>query len=214
MLWGWTDPFADIPIVAVAIAATGDNNAHVGIAYQGGHDEKQLCLLHLAWHCKLKNELLVAPVCNWHTWHFTTPNLPRAVLEVVATTCRSISRNMPVVKYGFDPQRTLAFDAHGNMINTDDRGLNCANFVLRVFTSSGVHLVIEDTWKTRQDDVTRFEELLSSLTDSINSLYCGSPNSIHENNLYIAKIAPDVTSIRIRPEEVAGACLSQKLPVD
>lgn len=43
--------------------------------------------------------------------------------------------------------------------------------------------------------------------------YANDPEERRIHEEFVRKIAPDVTAIRIRPEETAGSCLSDSLPV-
>jgi hypothetical protein len=97
-------------------------------------------------------------------------------------------------------QRDAIFNDQGEYLVKDDRGLTCSSFVIVLCRSAQIHLVNEATWVPRQVDVKRHESLLQFLQG------VASPE-------WVRKIAEDVRTIRVRPEETAGACLSNTLPV-
>ena len=211
MPWGKWNPGDDPPVIAIAVTSPDGHNTHVGIAYQTEDGVDRMNLLHLAFHCRLEVEAPFDPAVNGYVC--LIPNLPNAMLEVVAARCRSAARSLPELRYGFLDQRDAHIDADGNYFVLDDRGLNCSTFVLMVFRSVKVELVQEETWPQRADDEHRFRELWCVLLDYVRRKYAHDPALRRRHEDYVRKIGPDVTAIRIRPEETAGACSSETLPV-
>jgi hypothetical protein len=209
MAWGWWKPEDGTPIVAIAVQTTGGHNTHVGMAYRGDDETDRLGLLHLAFHCLLE----VEPPPPGGSYRLLVPNRPRAVSEAVATRCRATARSRPELRHGFLKQRDAYIDGEGKFFVEDDRGLNCSSFVLVVFGSVGVELVDEGSWKPREDDEHRFRGLWCQLLGSVRNRYGNNPNLRQIREGHVRKIAPDVTAVRVRPEETAGACLSESLPV-
>ena len=82
-----------------------------------------------------------------------------------------------------------------------------------LFRSVQVTLVQAETWPNRPDDEDRYRELLCQLLEYVRIKYANDPEERRIHEEFVRKIAPDVTAIRIRPEETAGSCLSDSLPV-
>ena len=220
MTTGWWAASDPAPIAAVAIMRTTGCNTHVGIAHRLDDTTDALGLVHLAFHCKLDIEAIEKDASGekWVApsglYLLLIPAIPSAILEAVATRCRSIARNRPQVKYGFAWAKDVYFDEHGHLFSKDDRGLNCSTFILTVFRSILVSLVMEDTWPYRPDDEQRFRDLLNQLHAYISRRFAGDSNELRYHEEYARRIAPDVTAIRIRPEETAAACFVNPLPAD
>jgi hypothetical protein len=215
MSWGWWNPGDAAPIVAVAIGSNDDGSTHTGVVYRADETGEQLRLLHLRFHHLLSDvpfpqaTRTVAGIA----YHLLIPKQPRTMLQAGALRCRSIARERPKIPFGFASTR-ITFDARGRAhAPADNRGLNCATFVLRVLESVSVRLIDESTWQHRAEDQERFTCLHGQLRDYVEKVYRLDPVALREQRAYVDRIAPDVRSIRVRPEEVAGACLSESLPV-
>lgn len=117
---------------------------------------------------------------------------------------------------GLSDPRGREYHTHSNWISMPDfflqtgniltfahgHGLNCSNFVIIVFQSTGIALVDLDGWELRDDDSDRQRELFDML--------CATPNVSSE---HLSKVVQEVGKVpRVRPEEVAGACLVDELP--
>ncbi|MGL6074336.1 MAG: hypothetical protein ACRC8S_09260 [Fimbriiglobus sp.] len=211
MAWGWWNVGDEPPIAGVAIASTGQGNTHVGVVYRAGDDSETLGFIHLAFHCLLQVEVPFA-IPSRH-YLCIVPKVPKSMLEAVATRCRQTAVSQPELKYGFRWQRDARFDEAGHYLVLDDRGMNCSTFTLTIFRSVQVKLVDEDTWQTRPEDELRFHELWSYVLGYVQRRFREHPATLELHEQFLTRIAPDVNSIRIRPEETAGACLSPSLPV-
>ena len=195
---GWWNQGDQPPIAAVAIRLIDHPATHVGLAYQVDDEGTQLKLLHLAFHNDLRNDPL--NISTESRYFLLIPHLHPTRLEFLATRCRQVAKRRPDLPYGFRLQRDAIFNDQGEYLVKDDRGLTCSSFVIVLCRSAQIHLVNEATWVPRQVDVKRHESLLQFLQG------VASPE-------WVRKIAEDVRTIRVRPEETAGACLSNTLPV-
>jgi hypothetical protein len=82
------------------------------------------------------------------------------------------------------------------------QGLTCSTFVLAVLSSVRINLVKLAEWPSRPADVARHKELLDLLD--------GDPKVSRD---HVAAVRAEVTCVRYRPEEVAGAASSPEPPV-
>ncbi len=211
MVSGWWSPGDATPTIAIAVCTSDGRNMHVGIAYCVEDNNEQMHLIHLAWHCKLEVEIAFDPISSGYLC--LVPRLPQSMMEAVASRCRSTARHKPKLRYGFLAQQDAYIDKDGHYFVRDDRGQNCSSFVILLFRSVQVTLVQAETWPNRPDDEDRYRELLFQLREYVRIKYVNDPEERHIHEEFVRKIAPDVTAIRIRPEETAGSCLSDSLPV-
>ena len=85
----------------------------------------------------------------------------------------------------------------------DGLGLTCSTFVLTVFESVYLPLIDFDTWENRADDNERHDRLLEKMRDGIPAH--GIPPAEPQ---HVSAVAADLPCIRVRPEEVAAAGMS------
>lgn len=211
MAWGWHSQKDSAPISAIAIKSFDGHNTHVGIVYRIDDETDNVRILHLAFHCRLLPEDYSIASGDYL---ILVPNLPSSVLEAVASRCRITAKSNPILKYGFLVQKDARIDGEGHYFVNDERGENCSSFVLMLFRSIGVTLINEGSWPSRVDDEFRYRQLWCMLLNYVRERYSNLPDvrKVHED--FVKKIAPDVTAIRIRPEETAGSCLSESFPVE
>lgn len=182
----WLHFRADAPIdqlqsVGVAISTTGPGRWHTGIVH--GSRDKEILLLHLAWHHRLCNE----PPGDEIAW---------IQLQLPALRLRSIA----AFPYAFRYEET-SFAPDGQLrLGGTEHGLTCATFVLALLRATGVELLDVSTWPTRPDDTAWHAEVLALL-----QRHGASPD-------HIARVRSEVGCARFRPQEVAGACSGGAFP--
>ncbi len=89
----------------------------------------------------------------------------------------------------------------GDLVLTrDGNGLNCSNFVLVVFLMEGISLIDFTTWQERPEDADWHSYLVDQLE------HYGASSD------HVAVVRSEIGCARVRPEEVAGACLEAVLP--
>jgi hypothetical protein len=176
---------------AAVMCRTQYGNLHAGIVHRTGDGEVEF--LHLGWQDTLSKEW------TWCTL-WAAPDVESERLVSVAGMCRLVwarflaSQTFP---YALRFSGTT-FSVTGQLVLGEGaQGLTCATFVLAVFKSVGVSLVDESDWPVRPEDDRRFLETVRSFA---------APN-------HFALLQAEVNNgvVRIRPEEVIGAC-SQQLP--
>jgi hypothetical protein len=111
------------------------------------------------------------------------------------------------IPYNLKHDTECEFDENGNYVpKPGETGLNCATFVLTVFRSAGTLLVDTTTWIIRESperevDVSAQSRFVSQLARK--------PQTREQAE----RVRSEIGGPRIRPEEVAGACLEDDLPV-
>ncbi len=183
--------FSEVKHVAVAIGQTGPGQYHIGLIHREAAAPDVLCL-HLAWHCRLKNESAGSLISHW----IDMP-IPSRRAQQVAARCRQIwkANGASSIPYGFS-HPSDSFDSMSGrfLIGPTRHGLTCASFVLAVFHFAGIPLVQHETWPAdRQGDREWQESVLLTLQSS------------QATPAHIAAVSAEVGAVRFRPTDVAGA---------
>jgi hypothetical protein len=184
----------ECPIVGVALTITANRNSHAGIVFRDTQDRVRL--LHLAFHHDLKHEAF-----NRVEYLCADPEFDAVDAEIVAAHCRLIASLAPNINFAIHHNPAARLKAKGQTVNVEheDKGLNCSTFVLAVFAEAGPPLVDFATWRTRDTDA-RWHRFLVALLKK------------HAPEAHWKKVEQDIGCARVRPEEVAGACLENPLP--
>ena len=120
---------------------------------------------------------------------------------VISAFLQSMEEEHPDIPYGFgiDGQ---CFDEDGNFVTPPPgEGLTCATFVVEVLRQQGFDILVEDSWPIRAEDEAWRAAIIQQLELS------GSADAPH-----IAALAAKPTTTRVRPDEVAAACLNSPIP--
>ena len=176
--------------VAVGIGQTETpHQLHAGVFHAA--DGKPAEMLHLAWHCTLKNE---TPPSNY-LW--VQPPFDELRLRQVAAMCRRIFRKNAAngLPYGFGLPNDV-FDSQSGeyILHNSQYGLTCASFVLAVFHVTGLPLVDYSTWPQGRPDDQPWQQFI------IDCLSQGSANRGH-----VERIRNDIGTVRFHPSEVAAS---------
>jgi hypothetical protein len=189
--------------VAICLNPFPHCNTHVGIIYRDARE--RLWVVHLAWHKTLRNNILE------DDFSVATPNLDPLEEPYLAEYCAKVgrsSRNHRNIPFNLRYDPDTQFDEDGHLrLSPSGTGLNCATFVVTVFRSAGRPLVQPDTWLIREGQERRIDE-------AVHQRYVASlsqdPDPDRQKQAKI--IQPEIGCFRIRPHEVAGACLESILP--
>jgi hypothetical protein len=191
----------DCPIVGVAITITRHRNSHAGIVFRDTQDRVRL--LHLAFHHDLKYESF-----NGAEYLCADPEFEHEDAEIVAAHCRliaSIAPNTPTayIKFAihYNPAARIRVQGQTITVEHEGKGLNCSTFILTVFARAGPSLIDFTTWRTRESDAKWHRYL-------VNLLKRCAPEP------HWKKVEQDIGCARVRPEEVAGACLEDPVPAN
>ncbi len=188
----------DVPHVAIAIGRTASEpyNTHTGVVYR--NLDGTVSMLHLGWHHRL---------LNWPydgTYACVVPNIEPERARIVAGLCRTIWRRRPKIPY------SLRLDVHARfraatgdvVLSKEGNGLNCSNFVLIVFLTSGISLIDFTTWQERAEDADWHRYLVQQLEG-----HGASPE-------HVEAVRSEIGCARVRPEETAGAGIEDFLPAN
>jgi hypothetical protein len=185
--------------VAVAVGRVGQppSTTHSGIVYRD--TDGRLAALHLGWHGQ---ELLTSRFGGRYV--FVSPDIDPVRKANVAGLCRLIRDRHHKIPYSFRLDLNARFCARtGDLLTLGDgHGLNCANFAIIVFLSTGISLVDLDGWTIRDEDVDRRRDLFEQMILEESA-----------SRPHLVMIFREIERYpRVRPEEVAGACLWDALP--
>ena len=178
---------------------------HVAIVYLA-EDFQNFRILHFAWDRDLRDEEY--DIATRQQYVCVVPNLHPAELVALAGYCRKIYRancagaNMP---YNLQYEEGVYFDPDTGtfVIAQEATGLSCATFVVHFFRTTGNPLLRASDWpKPSDEDISRQDKLAKMLLRS-NDLITKMHGRIAETQ---------VGCPRIRPEDVAGACLVDSIP--
>jgi hypothetical protein len=177
----------DTTIIGVSIERMTHEpyNTHTGVVYRD--DGGRLLHLHLAWHLNLRNSRLQNGCL------FVIPDIPEDRLPFLRVLCMRIATNPQRLTYALRYPRSARFVVATGELIGDQRGLNCATFVLTFLSSYGVDIVDVENWPLRLADAQWQQYLVDRVRDD----YPDHADRIQE----------EVGSQRVRPEEVAAACL-------
>ncbi len=204
---------SDLFLAGIVISRTPMGNLHVGIGHRV--PEGPLHILHLAWDCKLEDDL------DGQNDAFTSaiyviPDMDPEDEEVVSGICRRVfetaSNHRISYTIGAFPFPDSHFDSDGIYRSSDSRiGLNCATFVLKVFSSADLDLVKIEGWPARPErDIPAQQWLVGVMERHLR--ICQEQG--RETNLTREKIDFNREQIgarpRVAPEEVAGAGLEPR----
>jgi hypothetical protein len=195
-------PGHPIPDLAIFIMRT-DTGTHTGILHR---DHGVLFTLDLCWH-----RMLRASRCR-NVEACVVPDLDPDEVNDATAMCRLIHarHNDPDpqrrynIPYSFLSGHNNRFNnATGELMLTDGLGLTCSTFVLAVFESVYLPLIDFATWEPRAEDDARHAQLLADMETGFPQH--GIPPAEPE---HIAAVAAELPCIRVRPEEVAAAGMS------
>jgi hypothetical protein len=184
-------------IVAVAVGRLEQppHNTHTGLVFKDSNG--RLAALHLGWH-----EILLFDTYALG-YVFSCPAIDPVRAQIVAQLCRLIRDTNPRVPYSFRLGLNVRFCAQtGDLLTLGDgHGLNCSNFVITVFQSTGITLVDLDGWELREDDEERHRCFFDMML-----------NDVRIPTSHLFGVWDEIGCKRVRPEETAGACLEDELP--
>lgn len=185
-----------LPMFAVAIFANGQS--HAGVLFRdaaGG-----VSLLHLAGHEKLKVEVAKDVVPDNYCW--AIPPYKDMELRQLAGFARVQAKRKRAVAFSFRyiPDE-YKYVKGGDVAFKNMAGLTCATYVLSIIDYLKLPLLDYSTWLPRDDDGPNQEHMLRCMSLRV-------PPEHYE------KAKREVGSLRFRPQEVVGACLTDdQLPV-
>ncbi len=186
-------PISGVSLVAVAIREFSPGRRHTGIFYRVNATD-DIEFLHLAWHCDLQRDRAFSGEYYW-----VEPKINKARLRQLAAICDDIAaENFPNrIPYasgspvGAFDEKTKAF-----LLGPTRAGLTCASFVLAVFERAELRLVRYSGWPAPDLVDVEFQQFV---VDNLRGRHGVSKEHIEAVEREVG------TSVRYRPEQVAGA---------
>jgi hypothetical protein len=176
-------------LVALGHGAFG---SHLGVAFHRGGGNAP-SLMHLRWHKQLTVELVSnnLPQC----WVACELALPQLASKQMVGILRAIANRLPEIGYGPNYLSARgAFDSAGNYIApVGSRGLTCSTFVVEIFRPHGILLINDVTWPETEENKQWAHAV------------CALLHRYGAGDEHLAAVRSDISGIRIKPEEVAGA---------
>lgn len=193
-----------VSFVAVTVRAPGSAPVgHSGIFYRLGGP---VHFLHLRWHNLLTRDI-PGQEDAWVLPVYIEPE--RA--KVIAGRCQQVwesyerTNSMP-----YSLQNGARFEATDGSLSlcNGTHGLNCANFVLRLFSSCGIELIDEATWQSRPGDAVLHKHLVGKMeADLAYDTMIGIPRPTTPSRQHIDCVRAEIGCLAFWPEEIAGACI-------
>lgn len=205
----FSEPDGDLRLaIAIGPNPGEDGPVHTGILHKQ-HDDA-LKMFHLPWHGRPKNENLP----RGYAWIEVPLHPDRA--RLVTARCRRIQRKAPHIPYAFRFRETRFSERGALRLGKNEHGLTCATFVLAVFLSEGIELLLLDGAPPAQlADKLFMAEKLTILRRQLDDLRAEGADEAEALAAHIALLeeeAEDPYCARIRPTVVAGAASSVSLP--
>lgn len=190
--------FDQLEHVAIAITQLRGHPTqhHIGVMHKD-MSTGRVSMLHLAWHHDLKDSDPKA------SYAWVVPSIPRPRARQVAAFCRKVKKANPSgVPYAFSHASDCLNIQTGAYVGGPGHyGLTCATFVLAIFDATGLPLVQYGTWPDSRDGDDEWRSCV------IESLKSSGATSDH-----IARVESEMTTVRYRPVDVAGAAASSSIP--
>lgn len=190
-----------VPVLAIFVMVH-EAGTHTGILHR---NRGVLYTLDLMWHERLRAMI-------YRDNHpCVIPKLEPEEENDVTGMCRLIASRQHTpdpqrIPYGIGPPNNVRFNRDGELVLEGGLGLTCSTFVLTVFESVGISLADLTGWVARPDDVNQHQRFVEMMADGIQNF---APPA---DRVHVARVAKAVASIRVRPEEAAGAALAAELP--
>jgi hypothetical protein len=191
-----------IPVLAIGICRTRHGNTHTGVAYRNA--KRKLRFFHQAFHhvtrdgdIALESEQMGGPFFS------VIPSVEEDRARAIAGFWEFLAGRGEQIGYALRDDPDALFDPNtGILVLSDGKGLSCSTFVLALFRSVRFPLIDTTGWPTdRPGDREAQEQLVLFLQQ-----HC-------DNVEHVEAVRQEIGCERVRPEEIAGAGLSRKLPV-
>jgi len=189
-------------LAAIVIRRVTTDQLHVGIAFIE-EDNGSYSVAHLPWH----NKPLRGVLQDCYFW--IVPNFSSLRALQVASMCRLIlQENSFGLPYALSvPNGCFDAQTGKSLLGPSGRGLTCATFVLAVFHSIGLNLILWETWpRDREGDAEWQRHVVEQLKDPPG----GGEKASKE---HILEVENQIGAVRCRPEEVAGSSAAEHHPV-
>lgn len=186
--------------LAITVADQETEQLHIGVFATW----PKPFILHLAWHYRLERE---TPVPLQYRLLQMEDIPPERVIAIAGMLMDIFDRNRDGIPYAV-LYRNTKFLADGTMVlGQGEHGLTCATFVMAALKASGIPLLDESSWITRNDDEIWHGRIVAALQ----ATHSRRPSPGGEG--HVACVAQEKPCVRFRPEEVACGHVSVARPV-
>ena len=200
-------------LVLVVCCRTGHGNTHAGAVFRDAAG--RWMMFHQAWHKTTRYEPLDDAICDMDAlgFSFATVGYPSAITANLLRYCRSIASMPQSIPFAFGIDDEAGWDEETRRLHMPHgKGLTCVNFVMLLFKNAGLVVLDRADWPHRLEDVAFQRQTLSGL-----ERWCiqQSPDKrlTDEDRAHLLAVKAEIDSgcVRIRPEELLGAVLSERV---
>ena len=173
--------------LAVGISR-GDFATHIGLVFTDA--KKQMKLIHLAWHKRIKVDEYPTTGC----WVASIPDIPPTTAKAFIGVLRKLAKRQPQIPYGIDVLGAFgSFSPDGDYkAPKGSDGLTCTTFVSELFRAVGIPVIAEATWPAGVN--TEWAQKVCELL-----IRTGAEAD------HVAAVQANAAGLRIRPEEFGAA---------
>ena len=200
------DDFNNLPEYTIRLVIgkpIGGFSLHTGIIFKF---EGKVQFLHLAWHHILSLE--APPDITYYDkigfldfpFFDKTDEFFLRRKAIIPFFLLVHELNKDSIPYAMLYQSSKFLESGHLDLGKDEFGLTCATFIIAIFKSSGISLVLTETWPNRDADEKFFEKIFGYLKDKI------SPE--HAEHL-----SANRSCIRFRAEEIAASSTIYEEPI-
>lgn len=192
-------------IIGVSVCKTSEEGSHVGILYYNSDGEKKF--LHLAFHYYLRHDS-ISDIENKEGYRWVKLCVDEVLLPSIAQTCENVAarEQNQSIPYGLY-YRNAKFDADGVLkIDNEVCGLSCSTFVIAILEGAGLSFINFKDWKSRPEDIKAHKQLVEMLEKH--------KTQFNISDEHIANVKKEITSLRCKPHEIAGAATNETPPSD
>ena len=191
-------PYTELETVGVAVRWFREyDQVHAGILVR--LDDNTIRLCHLEFHHSLKFE---EPATGyfWTDCERFSGSAERSANGFFFSVWVQDVADNPSIPYGFAFDEHC-FDEQGKYRPMEiGKGLTCATFIVAVFHSAALPIILPETWRERPEDQEWQQKLLKLLAG-------------HASQEHVDAAASYVGHFRYRPEEIASAAVRAPPPL-
>jgi hypothetical protein len=174
--------------VGVALTLNQINGTHVALVYRV---QGVVMFCHLAAPFDLRNH----PPSLRYIWEVAA--LSPRLREIVGSYLRLVAANNPnTIPYGFGYSGSY-FNENGVFIKANEpgAGLTCSTFIMAIYQSLEIPLLVEDSWAKRPEDAVERQRIIEALQEA-------------KPGLDLSTMTPFLEGVRFKPEEVAAGVIA------
>jgi hypothetical protein len=191
-----------IPFLAIGICRTSHGNTHTGVAYRNAKAEVRF--FHQAFHhvtregpIAIESEQMGGP------FFCVVLSVEEDRARAIAGFWEFIASLGEQIGYALRDDPDALFDPNtGTLVLPNGKGLSCSTFVLTLFRSVRLPLIDTAGWPSDRPGDREAQQTLVRFLEQ----HCGDRE-------HVEAVRREIGCERVRPEEIAGAGLSRRLPV-